>query len=37
MEIGEREAIGKSQQLATKKSAIKKLSLQRQKTFKKPM
>lgn len=37
MGIGEIEAIGKSHQLATKKSAIKKLSLQRQTTFKKPM
>lgn len=36
MEIGEIEAIGKSHQLETKKSASKKLSLQRQKTFKKP-
>jgi hypothetical protein len=38
MEIGEIQAIGKSHQLATKKSAIKRrLCLQRQKTFKKPM
>ena len=37
MEIGEIEAIGKNHQLETKKSTNKKLSLQRQKTFKKPM
>lgn len=36
MEVGEIEAIGKSHQIAAKKIAPKKLSLQRQKSFKKP-